>query len=106
LGLPAQRQLLSIDGIFQISERRGRLSFFTQDAVNFKKSLRLAIGFGLHEGPQFRTGYSKPDSILHISSIVYWYQREPHQPLPPMPPASEREPAIVKLSDSGNQKKP
>jgi len=25
--------------------------------------------------------------------VVYWYQKEPHAPLPPMPPAAERVPA-------------
>jgi hypothetical protein len=66
--------------------------FFMQDAINFDKSLRVAIGFGAHEDPSFRTDWSKPDYVLQLSSTVYWYQTEPHAPLPPMLPASQREP--------------
>ncbi len=74
--------------------------FFTQDAINFNKSLRVAIGFGAHEDPNFRIDGSKSENILQFSSTVYWYQLEPHTPLPLMPSASEREPTPEKISGS------
>ena len=67
--------------------------FFIQDAISFEKSLRVAIGFGVNEDPMFRRDFSKPGSTLQLSSTVYWYQTEPHAPLPVMPPAVERAPA-------------
>jgi len=67
--------------------------FFLQDAISFEKSLKVTIGFGEHEDPMFRREYSKPGNTLQLSSTCYWYQTEPHAPLPPLPPAAERAPA-------------
>jgi hypothetical protein len=67
--------------------------FFINDAISFSKSLRVAIGFGTNEHTMFRTEFSKRGSTLQLSSVVYWYQVEPHASLPPMPPAAERAPA-------------
>lgn len=89
-----------LTGYFKFLNGAAAYRFFTQDAINFHKSLRVAIGFGEHESPWFRTRFSKPDSTLQISSTVYWYQNEPHAPLPPMPPASAREPAAANGSNS------
>jgi hypothetical protein len=105
-GFPPKDNFFPLTGYFKYLNGAAAYRFFTQDAINFKKSLRVAIGFGVHENPRFRVDFSKPDSTLQISSTVYWYQSEPHKPLPPMPSASEREPAIAKASDSVNQKKP
>lgn len=95
-----------LTGYFKYLNGAAAYRFFTQDAISFDKSLRVAIGFGDHESPWFRTRFSKPDSTLQISSTVYWYQTEPHAPLPPMPPAGEREPTVANPSNSVNQKKP
>jgi hypothetical protein len=51
------------------------------------------VGFGENEAPYFRREFSKPGSTLQLSSVVYWYQSEPHATLPAMPPATERAPA-------------
>ena len=95
-----------LTGYFKYLNGAAAYRFFTQDAISFEKSLRVAIGFGDHESPWFRTRFSKPDSTLQISSTVYWYQNEPHALLPPMPPASEREPSVANPSNSVKQKKP
>lgn len=95
-----------LTGYFKYLNGAAAYRFFTQDAISFDKSLRVAIGFGDHEAPWFWTRFSKPDSTLQISSTVYWYQSEPHAPLPPMPSASEREPTVANPSNSVNQKKP
>ncbi|MEW6234493.1 MAG: glycoside hydrolase family 172 protein [Candidatus Omnitrophota bacterium] len=67
--------------------------FFLNDAISFDRSLRLTIGFGENEDPFFRQEFSKPGNELQLSTVVYWYQREPHAPLPPLPAAAERAPA-------------
>ncbi len=64
--------------------------FFVNDAISFQKSLRVMIGFGKNEDPMFRRDFSKRGSTLQLSSTCYWYQTEPHAPLPPMPPCAER----------------
>lgn len=91
-GFPPSNNFFPLTGYFKFLNGAAAYRFFTQDAISFDKSLRVAIGPGAHESSEFRTLLSKPDSILQISSTVYWYQRDPHAPLPPMPPASEREP--------------
>ena len=53
----------------------------------------MTIGFGKHEQPFYFPEYSKPETRVQFSSTVYWYQTEPHAPLPPLPPAAERGPA-------------
>jgi hypothetical protein len=67
--------------------------FFISDAISFENTLRVMVGFGENEDPYFRREFSKPDSTLQLSSVVYWYQSEPHAALPAMPPAAERAPA-------------
>ena len=51
------------------------------------------IGFGVNEDPSFRREFSKRGNTLQLSSTVYWYQLEPHAPLPHVPAAAERAPA-------------
>ena len=70
-----------------------------QDAISFQRSLRVTIGFGEHEDPSFRRTFGA-GSELQLSTTVYWYQTEPHSPLPPLPPAAERGPAADVASTS------
>jgi hypothetical protein len=94
-GFPESDNLFPLTGYFKFLKGAAAYRLFTQDAINFEKSLRVAIGFGTHEDKSFRTDYSKPGSTLQFSSTCYWYQVEPHAPLPPMPPAAERAPDLV-----------
>lgn len=59
--------------------------FFLQDAINFRKSLKVTIGFGEREAPWFRETFSRPEFPLEFSSCCYWYQTEPHVPFPSLP---------------------
>ena len=59
--------------------------FFANDAVSFEKSLKVTIGFGKNEDPMFRRGIFKEGNELQLSTMVYWYQKEPHATLPAMP---------------------
>jgi hypothetical protein len=92
-GFPESDNLFALTGYFGFLKGAAAYRFFTQDAINFQRSLRVAIGFGVKEDPMFRRDFSKPGSTLQFSSTVYWYQLEPHAPLPPLPPAAQRAPA-------------
>ncbi|HNS20569.1 MAG TPA: DUF2961 domain-containing protein [Sedimentisphaerales bacterium] len=92
-GFPPTESLFPLTGWFPFFKGAMGYRFFTGDAISFDKSLRVAIGFGVNEDPMFRREFSKPGSQLQLSSVVYWYQQEPHAPLPAMPPAVERVPA-------------
>lgn len=67
--------------------------FCLSDRISFKKTLRLTVGFGKNEHPMFREMFSKPGNPLELSSVAYWYQTEPHKPMPPLPPVRDRLPA-------------
>jgi len=92
-GFPPTESQFPLTGFYRFLKGAAAYRFFLQDAINFEKSLRIAIGFGEREHPMFRREYSKPANTMLLSSTVYWYQTEPHAPLPPMPPAAERAPA-------------
>jgi Protein of unknown function (DUF2961) len=55
--------------------------FHIQDPIYFKKSLRATIehGHANHRSDDF-------------TSVAFWYQTEPHQPFPPLPPIGKRLP--------------
>lgn len=92
-GFPETENMLPLTGYFPFFKGALAYRFFANDAISFQKSLRVAIGFGAHEDPAFERQFSQPDSTLQFSSTVYWYQTEPHAPLPPILPAAERVPA-------------
>jgi hypothetical protein len=90
---PESQSMFPLTGYFPFFKGAVGYRFFTADAISFEKSLRVAIGFGEREEPRFRRMFSKPGRELQLSTTVYWYQTEPHAPLPPLPPAAERGPA-------------
>jgi hypothetical protein len=92
-GFPETQSIFPLTGYFPFYKGALGYRFFINDAISFEKSLRVAIGFGANEDPVFRRDFSKPGSTLQLSSVVYWYQLEPHAPLPPMPSAADRVPA-------------
>ncbi|MCL5098344.1 MAG: DUF2961 domain-containing protein, partial [Candidatus Omnitrophica bacterium] len=93
-GFPPTESTFPLTGFFvYLKGGAAAYRFFTQDAISFNQSLRVAIGFGVNEDPMFRREFSKPGSTLQLSSTVYWYQLEPHRPFAPMPPAVDRAPA-------------
>ncbi len=64
------------------------------DRIAFKKSLRVTVGFGRKEHPSFRKDFAKPENALELSSVTYWYQKEPHVAFEPLPSASNRAPTL------------
>jgi hypothetical protein len=96
-GFPERENSFLMTGYYPFFKGAMAYRFFAQDAISFEKSLKIAIGFGEHEDPWFRKEFSRFGSSLQFSSTVYWYQKEPHAPLPPMPPAAQRAPAPEEL---------
>jgi len=92
-GFPESQSIFPMTGYFPFLKGACAYRLFLQDSISFEKSLRVAIGFGRREDPSFRKEYSKPGNRLQFSTTVYWYQTEPHAPLPAMPPAADRAPA-------------
>lgn len=92
-GFPPTENLFPLTGYFPFNQRGGAAyRFFVQDAINFQKSLKVAIAFGDTENG-WRKQYSQPIKALQFSSTVYWYQIGKRAPLPPLPSASDRVPA-------------
>jgi hypothetical protein len=92
-GFPATESQFPLTGFYNYFKGAMAYRFFLSDAIGFHRSLRVTIGFGQNEHPMFKSEYSKPGNTLQLSSTVYWYQQEPHSPLPPLPPATARAPA-------------
>jgi len=92
-GFPETQSIFPLTGYFPFFKGAVGYRFFINDAISFEKSLRVAIGFGANEDPMFRSQFSNRGSTLQLSSVVYWYQAEPHAKLPSMPAAAERVPA-------------
>ncbi len=77
---------------FAAGDRGSAYRWHIVDPVPFTKSLRVEIE---HKGSQtFPDG--KVDGFIErddlISSVAFWYQTEPHQPWPALPPGPERLP--------------
>ena len=92
-GFPPTESQFPLTGFFPFYKGAAAYRFFLHDAISFEKSLRVTIGFGEHEDPMFRREFSRRGNTLQFFSTVYWYQNEPHAPLPPLPPAADRAPA-------------
>jgi hypothetical protein len=92
-GFPKTESSFPLTGYFPFLSGATGYRFFFSDAITFEKSLRVSIGFGARENPNFQKRNSAPGNELQFSSVAYWYQVEPHAPFPPMPPAADRAPA-------------
>ncbi|MGH9588587.1 MAG: glycoside hydrolase family 172 protein [Acidobacteriaceae bacterium] len=65
--------------------------FHLAQPIPFQKSFRATIEHG-HANARSDNFYS----------VAYWYQAEPHQPLPPLPPVEQRLPALQPTGGPGN----
>lgn len=76
-------------GLVLKDERRGRIAAYRwhlPDPIAFRDSLRLELEHG-HANTE----------VADYATVAYWYQVEPHSPLPPLPPADERRVLGVKI---------
>ncbi len=58
--------------------------FHLDSPIPFTKSLRATIEHG-----------AANDRGDNYYSVAYWYQTQPHEPLPPLPPVNERIPRVI-----------
>lgn len=73
-------QVIRPDGTYKSRQRFGMYRWHIMDPVRFDKELKVTIqDLGWREGGK----YLKQKS--DISSVVYWYQTEPHQAFPAIP---------------------
>lgn len=82
-GLP---QVIPGDGHYNVMQRFGMYRWHIVDPIHFKESLKITIQ-DLGWGPD---GKYRPRED-RISSVVYWYQTEPHISLPKLPSSSQLE---------------
>lgn len=68
--------------------------FNDADRIAFNKGLRMTVGFGKNE-PFFIDLFSKPENKLELSSVAYWYQKEPHTIFEPLLSVDKRAPNLI-----------
>lgn len=77
-------QVLPPDQIYQPGQQFGLYRWHITDPIRFKKDLKVTIqGLGWKKGGL----YKQLDA--EMSSVAYWYQKEPHQDFPPLPSRNE-----------------
>ncbi len=76
-GMP---QVLRPDGLWNSQQRFGLYRWHIMDPVRFERDLKVTIqALGWQSGGRYQPLQDD------ISSVAYWYQREPHAPFPPLP---------------------
>jgi Protein of unknown function (DUF2961) len=93
-GFPTNVTFFPLTGHSSYLNGAAAYRFFLPDSISFKKSLKVAIGFGNTEA-SWKRRFSKPETAVQFSSTVYWYQKQAAAPLPPLPPATERAPTLL-----------
>jgi hypothetical protein len=79
-------QVIRGDGHYNVMQRFGLYRWHIQDPIRFDKGLTVTIqDLGWRSGGRYLQQHSD------ISSVVYWYQQEPHVPFPPLPSKDELE---------------
>jgi hypothetical protein len=82
-GLP---QVIRGDGHYNVMQRFGLYRWHIQDPIRFEKGLTVTIqDLGWRSGGRYLV--QKSD----ISSVVFWYQQDPHAAFPKLPSADELE---------------
>lgn len=73
-------QVIRPDGLYKSQQRFGMYRWHVMDPVRFEKELKITIqDLGWRSGGRYLPQQSD------ISSVVFWYQREPHAPFPKLP---------------------
>jgi hypothetical protein len=79
-------QVIRPDGLYDSQQRFGLYRWHIQDPIRFEKELKVTIQ-DLGWRSEGRYLPQKSD----ISSVVYWYQAEPHAPFPALPAKNDLE---------------
>jgi hypothetical protein len=79
-------QVIKPDGLYNSQQRFGMYRWHILDPVRFKSDLRVTIqDLGWRSEGRYLPQQSD------ISSVVYWYQTEPHAPFPKLPSKNDLE---------------
>ncbi|RYG04756.1 MAG: DUF2961 domain-containing protein [Chitinophagaceae bacterium] len=79
-------QVIRPDGVYQSQQRFGLYRWHIMDPVRFEKGLKITIqDLGWRSGGRYLPQQSD------ISSVVFWYQSEPHNTFDKIPSANELE---------------
>jgi len=82
-GLP---QVIRGDGHYNVMQRFGLYRWHIMDPIRFEKNLKVTIqDLGWRSGGRYLVQQSD------ISSVIYWYQTEPHHSFPKFPSKDELE---------------
>ena len=74
------------DGHYNMMQRFGLYRWHIMDPIRFEQNLKVTIqDLGWRSGGRYLVQQSD------ISSVVYWYQTEPHQSFPKLPSKDELE---------------
>jgi len=73
-------QVIRPDGHYDSQPRFGLYRWHIMDPVRFEKDIRVTI-----QALGWRSGWRYLPLQDDISSVAYWYQREPHKPFPALP---------------------
>ncbi len=73
-------QVIKPDGLYASQQRFGLYRWHILDPIRFDKDLKVTI-----QDLGWRTGGRYLPQQSNISSVVYWYQTEPHAPFPKLP---------------------
>ncbi len=82
-GMP---QVIKPDGLYRTQQRFGLYRWHIMDPIRFDKDLKVTI-----QDLGWRSGGRYLQQQSNISSVVYWYQAEPHAAFPKLPAKNELE---------------
>ncbi|NIR46798.1 MAG: DUF2961 domain-containing protein [Gemmatimonadetes bacterium] len=77
-------------GVVVKDDERARIAAYrwhVPDPIAFDDSIRIELEHG-HAN----------EEVADYATVAYWYQTEPHAPLPPLPPADDRRALSVKIA--------
>lgn len=73
-------QVIRPDGLYNSQQRFGMYRWHIKDPIRFKDDLRVTV-----QDLGWRAGGRYLQQKSDISSVVFWYQAEPHASFPPLP---------------------
>jgi len=79
-------QVIKPDGVYNSQQRFGLYRWHIIDPIRFDSDLKVTIqDLGWRSGGRYQQQHS------NISSVVYWYQADPHAPFPKLPARNDLE---------------
>lgn len=84
--MPDFTRLYDPDGVYRSQQRFGMYRWHILDPVRFDKDLKVTI-----QDLGWRNDGRYLDQKSDISSVVFWYQSEPHAKFPALPSADDLE---------------